>query len=111
MSLPPRNPKKKSVRQLTLLALQSVPYYREVTTGEEKLIEYVKNWQKELGQTESKSSTISRNARLIRLQHSELRGKDWDSNQKHARPSVTNQIKNDTFGRTNPDQNLSDFVI
>ncbi len=102
---------KKSVAEIVHVALKLHPELREVETGEERLIAYVQAAQRNEGLRVRKASTISRVARKARERYPELRGKDWKENQTHAKSNVISQIKANTFGHKNPNNNLEDWQL
>jgi len=95
-----------SIRQAVLKALLLHEDLREVANSE-RLIAYVRAIP---GLERVKSATIDRTRRLVQRQHEELRGEDWDENQRHARHTVPRQIREDTWGRMIAERNLYDYL-
>jgi len=95
-----------SIRQAVLKALILHPDLREASNSE-RLIAYVRAIP---SLSKVKSATIDRTRRLVQLQHPDLRGQDWDENQKHARHTIPKQIREDTWARTISERNLADWL-
>jgi len=95
-----------SIRQAVYKALILHEDLREASNSE-RLIAYVRAIP---SLSKVKSATIDRTRRLIQRQHEELRGEDWDENQKHARRSVPKQIREDTWGRMIAERPLYDYL-
>jgi hypothetical protein len=96
-----------SIRQGVLKAMMLHPELREASNSE-RLIAYVRAIP---GLERVKSATIDRTRRLVQRQHPDLRGRDWERNQRHSRYAVAKQIKEDTWGRTMPFKDLASYIF
>jgi hypothetical protein len=70
-----------AVRDIIFSALANNPELRE-TANSDRLVRYVQVSEKNNGKTRNtKYDSITRIARIVRKEHPELRGKDWEANQ------------------------------